>query len=86
MDYLTKNDIIAEINLIPEDKLTELYNLIHSFRITLKSSANNINEIMMFAGCWQDLSDEEFNDFSQEIEHRRENSSIRRFNDESLFA
>jgi hypothetical protein len=38
---------------------------------------------MMFAGCWQDLSDEEFNDFSQEIEHRRENSSIRRFNENS---
>lgn len=87
MDYLTKkNDIIEEINLIPEDKLTELYNLIHGFRITLKSSANNINEIMAFAGCWQDLSDEEFTDFSEEIEQRRQSSSRRRFNDETLFA
>jgi hypothetical protein len=76
MDHLTKkNDIFAEINLIPEDKLTELYNLIHYFRITLKSS-ENISKILEFASCWQDLSEEEFTDFSQEIEERRQNSSI----------
>lgn len=87
MDYSTpKDQIIEEINLIPEDKLIELYNLIHGFRLTLKLSENNVNEIMKFAGCWQDLSEEEFTDFSQEIEQRRQNSSIRRFADETLFA
>lgn len=87
MDYSTpKNQIIEEINLIPEDKLIELYDLIHGFRLTLKPSENNVNEIMKFAGCWQDLSEEEFTDFSQEIEQRRQNSSIRRFTDETLFA
>jgi len=77
MNYSTpKNKIIEEINLIPEDKLIELYDLIHGFRLTLKPSENNVNEIMKFAGCWQDLSEEEFTDFSQEIEQRRQNSSI----------
>ncbi|HAN73135.1 MAG TPA: hypothetical protein DCQ63_01670 [Planktothrix sp. UBA8402] len=77
MNYSTpKNKIIEEINLIPEDKLIELYDLIHGFRLTLKLSENNVNEIMKFAGCWQDLSEEEFTDFSQEIEQRRQNSSI----------
>ncbi|HAO10321.1 MAG TPA: hypothetical protein DCQ51_03855 [Planktothrix sp. UBA8407] len=77
MNYSTpKNQIIEEINLIPEDKLIELYDLIHGFRLTLKPSENNVNEIMKFAGCWQDLSEEEFTDFSQEIEQRRQNSSI----------
>jgi len=31
---------------------------------------------MAFTGCWQDLLDEEFTDFSQEIEQRRQNSAI----------
>lgn len=86
MEYSTsKNKIIQEINLIPEYKLTELYDLIHSFRLTLKPSENQVKEIMKFAGCWQDLSEEEFTDFSQEIEQRRQNSSNRRFTDETLF-
>jgi hypothetical protein len=86
MEYSTsKNKIIEEISLIPEDKLTELYNLIHGFRITLKPAENNVNEIMKFAGCWEDLSEEEFTDFSQEIEQRRQNSSVRRFADETMF-
>ena len=87
MEYSTsKNKIIEEISLIPEDKLTELYNLIHHFRIGLKESENNVNEIMEFAGCWQDLSEEEFTNFSQEIEQRRQISSLRRFSDETMFS
>ncbi|WP_017295807.1 hypothetical protein [Geminocystis herdmanii] len=42
-----------------------------------------MNEIMKFAGCWEDLSEEEFKDFSEEIKQRRQNS--RRFSDETLF-
>ena len=86
MEYLiSKNKIIEEISLIPDDKLTELYNLIHNFRIDLKQSGNNMNEIMEFAGCWENMSEETFTDFCEDIEHRRQTSSSRRFTDETLF-
>jgi hypothetical protein len=86
MEYLiSKDKIVEEINLIPDDKLTELYNLIHNFRIELSQSENQINEIMQFAGCWEKMSDEDFTDFCEEIEQRRQTSSSRRFTDETLF-
>jgi hypothetical protein len=86
MEYLiSKNKIVEEISLIPDDKLTELYDLIHNFRIELSQSENKINEIMQFAGCWEKMSDEDFTDFCEEIEQRRQTSSSRRFTDETLF-
>jgi hypothetical protein len=34
-EQINKNQIIAEINLIPEDKRKEVYDLIHKFRVGL---------------------------------------------------
>lgn len=34
---------------------------------------------MEFAGSWLDISDEDFNDFGEEIEQRRQVSASRRF-------
>jgi hypothetical protein len=69
-EQIDQNQIIAEINLIPEDKRKELCELIHNFRIGLKRSHNNINEIMQFAGSWSDMFEENFSDFCEEIEQR----------------
>lgn len=86
MEHLiSKNKIIEEISLIPNDKLIELYDLIHTFRMGLNQSKTNINEIMQFAGCWDDMSEEDFTNFCEEIEQRRQTSSSRRFADEALF-
>ena len=82
---IDQNQIIAEINLIPEDKRKELYELIHQFRIGLDRPKNNQNEIMKFAGSWSDMPEEDFNDFCEEIEQRRQATSSRRFDDETLF-
>jgi hypothetical protein len=50
MEHLiSKNKIIEEISLIPDDKIIELYDLIHNFRMGLNQSENNLNEIMQFA-------------------------------------
>jgi hypothetical protein len=67
-NLIAKNKIIEEISLIPDDKITELYNLIHNFRIGLNPSENNINDIMQFAGCWEEMSETDFTDFCEEIE------------------
>ena len=42
-------------------------------------------EIMKFAGSWEELPEEDFRNFCEEVEQRRQNSSVRRFSDETLF-
>lgn len=70
-EQIDQNQIIAEINLIPEDKRKELYELIHQFRMSLERSPKNKNKIMQFAGSWSDMPEEDFKDFCEEIEQRR---------------
>lgn len=65
-----KNQLIEEIDLIPENKHKELYYLIHKFRIGLNQPKHKINEIMQFAGSWSDMSEKDFSDFCEEIEQR----------------
>jgi hypothetical protein len=48
--------LIEELQRIPEDKLTQLYDLIHHFRVESETSDRSL-EIMQFAGCWADLPD-----------------------------
>ncbi len=43
-NFIFKNKLIEEIDLVPNDKLTELYNLIHNFRISVNRSQKNIND------------------------------------------
>ena len=81
----SQNRLIKEISLIPEDRHQELYDLIHKFRISLNQSEHKINEIMQFAGSWSDLPEEDFKNFCEEVEERRQASSTRRFSDETLF-
>jgi hypothetical protein len=69
-EQINQNQIIEEINLIPEDKRQELYDLIHKFRMGLNQPKHKINEIMQFAGSWSDMSEEDFSDFCKEIEQR----------------
>jgi hypothetical protein len=62
--------VIAEINLVPEDKLEELYNFIHYFRLGVEVYRGSINPTMEFAGCWNDISDEGCANFNEEISTR----------------
>ena len=43
---------------------------IHKFRIGLKRSHNNIDDIMQFAGSCSDMSEEDFSNLCKEIEQR----------------
>ncbi|MBD2138748.1 hypothetical protein H6F32_14430 [Anabaena sp. FACHB-1237] len=76
---------MKEINLIPEDKLEELYNFIHYWRLNVESSPGSIEQIMQFAGCWNDMSDEMFTNFSEEINTRRQQAFFERRSDETSF-
>ncbi len=80
-----RTKVIAEINLVPEEKLTELYNFIHSFRLNVEVSKGSLEQTMLFAGCWNDMSDEMFNNFDEEIKARRQQAFLGRRNDETSF-
>ena len=60
------SQVIEEIRLVPKNRLRDIYNFIHFFRLGLEKSQDNTEDIMQFAGCWQDMPDEEF-----KISHRK---------------
>jgi hypothetical protein len=59
-----------EIDLIPEYKLPELYNLVHHFRLRIEVSGSENQPMMHFAGSWRDMLDEDFDEFIREIAER----------------
>jgi hypothetical protein len=69
---LIKSKVLQEIDLIPEDSLTDLYNFIHYFRLGLeRSQVTRSQPIMAFAGCWKDMPEDVFADLMAEIQERR---------------
>ncbi|WP_017654562.1 hypothetical protein [Fortiea contorta] len=71
-----RTKLLKEINLIPEEKLEEVYNFIYYFRVGVEASKGTPERIMQFAGCWDDMSDETFADFNQEITTRRQQAFL----------
>lgn len=64
--------LTEEISLIPQERLPELYNFVHFYRLGLGITPNSADEIMKFAGCWNDMPDQEFDNFLEEITERRQ--------------
>lgn len=74
-----KSKVLQEIEQIPEDKLADLYNFIHQFRLKLeRRKATEGVSFLAFAGCWTDLSDEVFDEFIEDVNTRRQNAFARR--------
>jgi len=74
-----KPKVLEEINLVPEDKLRQIYDFVHYFRLGLEMSRSNARQTtMQFAGCWRDMPDEMFTDFLEEITQRRQRAFSRR--------
>ena len=77
-ESILRDRIIDEIKHIPENKLPEVYDFLHFFRLGLQKSKGPVEQTMKFAGCWDDMPDEVFNDFFEEISQRREIAFSRR--------
>jgi len=76
---ITRDKVMEEIQLIPEHKLEEVYDFVHYFRIGLREAVRgNSEEIMKFAGSWNELPEEEFQEFAREISARRVQAFSRR--------
>lgn len=82
-ELVIRDKVMEEIKFIPEHKLSEVYDFIHYFRVGLQKSKVNIDQIMQFAGCWNDMSEGVFNNFSEETRQRRSQAFARRRNDET---
>ena len=67
-----RGKVIEEVGQIPEGKLSEVYTLLHFFRLGIETAHRPPQDIMQFAGCWQDMPDEEFQEFLHEIRERRQ--------------
>lgn len=78
-----QNKVMEEIKLIPEDKLIEIYNFIHYFRIGLQKSQKNKENIMNFAGCWEDMPEDDFNELLNNLKQRRRKAFSRRKDNET---
>ncbi len=68
---VTKDKLINEISLLPEDKLGEVYNFIHYFRLGTEKTNKNDNNILSFSGSWKDMGDNKFDDYLSDISERR---------------
>ncbi len=80
-----RTKVIHEIESFPDEQLMPLYMFVHYFRLGIEQEKKTPGEdIMKFAGCWKEMSDEGFQDFLAEIEQRRHNAFRGRDNRETL--
>ena len=70
---ITYQTIISEINQIPIAMLQDVYNMVHSFNMKVTQKEQNRNKIMQLAGSWQDMQEEEFDDFMSVVKKERGN-------------
>ncbi len=73
-----RNRILKEIRLIPDDKLQELYTILHYYRMGVQSSQEKPGSVMKFAGSWSDLSEDEADLILQDIYQRRQKAFSQR--------
>jgi len=76
---ITRDKLLNEIKLLPNEMLSDVYNFIHSFRLrTEENSIEDNDDIMSFSGGWRDLDNKVFEDLLSDIEERRSESFINR--------
>lgn len=78
-----KTKVFEEIQQIPDNKRIELLNLIHAFRLRSKPAPSQPQLIMQFAGCWNDLPNETYTEFLDDIFLRRQQAFSQRENRET---
>ena len=68
---LTLNTILKELKNVPVSRLEDLYSIIRSFTAPQHQSENKKEQILFYAGCFGDMSTEEFSDFDREVKNIR---------------
>ncbi len=70
--------VVEEVKLIPTEKLPEILDIIHYFRVGVQASNAKKNRTKNFAGCWRDMPDDLYHEFIHEIILRRRTAFSRR--------
>lgn len=67
----TLNTILKELKNVPLDRLEDLYSIIHSLQTDIKKS-NSINKkIIAFAGSFNDMSEDDYSEFTEHTKNTR---------------
>lgn len=69
-----KERLKRRIDNLAEDKLNDVSQYLESLEI-----GNNKGKLLTFAGSWNDLDDETFNELTNQLEDRRKNNRTRFF-------
>lgn len=83
MGLLTQEQILQEIQLIPQEQLAVVYEILHYFRLGLETTQNQPKSIMQYAGCWQDMPEDTFSELFTDIQVRRQQAFSRRVSRET---
>jgi len=68
-----REQLIAEIQHIPPNRLQETFDLIHFFRLGLDHAQHSkSSHVSQFAGAWADMDDAVFADLESEWQERRQ--------------
>jgi hypothetical protein len=65
-----REKVIEEVNLLPEEQLSDVLSIIHRFRLGLEARPASTG-IMAFAGVWRDMPDDAFDELLLELRTRR---------------
>lgn len=69
-----KERLKRRIDNLSEDKLNDVSQFMESLEI-----GNNKGKLLSFAGSWNDIDDETFNELTKNLEDRRKNNRTRFF-------
>jgi hypothetical protein len=69
--------ILKEIEKVPDDRLDDLFALIHSFQKQNETSENRSKQILSYSGAFKGMSKNEYEDFQRQIKETRNTLFIR---------
>ncbi|MDJ0839737.1 MAG: hypothetical protein QNK37_24690 [Acidobacteriota bacterium] len=72
-----REKVKQEINRVPDEHLAEVYDVVRHYSL-IRQSASKTQSIMDFAGAWQDMPDQQYEDFLSEVNQRRRVAGKRR--------
>jgi len=78
-----REKLFDEISKIPDEKVPEIFDFLHYFRLGLGMKLSNPQRILKLAGSWKDMSEDDFDDFLNDVTNRRKNAFILRRNREA---
>ena len=72
-----RKKVEEEIARIPDESMGKLYDLVHRFRLA-PPKTDSADQILSLAGCWADMSENDYTSFVEEVEERRQRAGATR--------